>query len=568
MLTLSYYARPQEEKIQMNTRIPLLRLAPEIWKYQTLTKLFLIPLLAASRMIFPAFLADGYRAFFDGWLRTLFFSLLLLLFALYAFVDLNVKILYAGNMMDGEKEPVFSTLKKAVAAVPKCGFFAFFYMALLSALTAAAPILFHTPNLPPSAYLAYAAVALAFAVRGLTRIFGLHGVLLDGLTVREARRGAKALMKFRWRDFLSLNAAYGLSALSFLTLAGVLLFISPLSLGALFLPGRYTATTARSLMILALMLNAALVGALSLLATPCYVLRMTRLYRNFTKKASGAIPKRPGESHPALAALAFFYILEIAALSSQTAYRLDDYFPPLTQTRIIAHRGGGNRNAENTLSGLETAIALGAYGSEIDIQRTLDGHYIVNHDPTFRRLAGESRAPEEMTLEEVKALRYPVPTLEEMLDAARGRIRLFIELKGATADLQMCDDTVNMILERSMAEQTVVISFEHDLISYIEDNWPEIRTGCLTSLARRNPASYHCDYLGLEEVAATESMIRGAHAQGKKAFVWTPNDPDALERFLTADADAVITDNVAQALKTLDSLNRENDLGRILDAFR
>ena len=552
----------------MNTRIPLLRLAPEIWKCQTLTKLLLIPLLAAFRMAFPAFLSDGFRAFSESWLRTLFFSLFIVLFALCALVDLNVKILYAGSVMDGVKESFFTTLKRAVAGVPKCGFRAFLYMALLCALAAAAPTLFHTPNLPPWAYGAYAAIALAFAVRGLTRIFGLQGVLLDGLGVREARRNAKALLKFRGRDFLSLNASYCLSAFAFLTLAGVLLFVSPLSLGALLLPGRYAPTTARSLMVLALMLNAALVGGLSLLATPCYVLRTARLYRNFTRKSSGAIPKRPGESHPALAALAFFYVLEIAALSSQTAYRLDDYFPPLTQTRIIAHRGGGDRNAENTLSGLETAIALGAYGSEIDIQRTLDGHYIVNHDPTFRRLAGESRAPEEMTLAEVKALRYPVPTLEQMLDAARGRIRLFIELKGATADLQMCDDVVDMILGRGMEEQAVVISFEHNLISYIEDNWPEIRTGCLTSLARRNPASYRCDYLGLEEVAATESMIRGAHAQGKKAFVWTPNDPDALERFLTADADAVITDNVAQALKTLDSLNRENDLGRILDAFR
>lgn len=554
---------------QNRARIPLLRLAPEIWKLQTFTKLPLIPLLAAFRKIFPTFPDGGYRLFFGGRTGPLFFALFALLFAVCVSFDLNAKIFYAGNVADGQREPIVRTLRKALAGILKCGPGAFLYMALLSPTIAAAPILLHTDGLRESAYIAYLVFALMFAWFGLSRLFFLHGVLLDGLTRREARRHAKALRRLHWRKILRLNAEYGLSALAFLTLGTVLLCILPLSLGALFLPQRFSAATARSLMILILYLNGAVAGAFALLAGPRYFVRVAALYRQCAAGGGAfAIPERPGERHPALAAIAFFYILEIAALSSQTAYRFDALFPTLSDTRIIAHRGGGIENAENTLSGLETAIALGAYGSEIDIQRTLDGYYIVNHDPTFRRLAGEPRAPEEMTLEEVKALRYPVPTLEQMLNAAKGRIVLFIELKGATADRQMCDDTVSMILERNMTEQTVLISFEHDLISYVEDNWPEINTGCLTSLSRRNPAAYRCDYLGLEETAVTQSMIRAAHAQGMKVFVWTPNAPDAQEYLFMNGADAVITDNVAQAKRVLNSLNRETDLGRVLSAFR
>ncbi len=55
-------------------------------------------------------------------------------------------------------------------------------------------------------------------------------------------------------------------------------------------------------------------------------------------------------------------------------------FPEETDVKIIAHRGGGNEGNENTQSGLNAAWKAGAYGSEIDIQRTKDGYYVVNHD--------------------------------------------------------------------------------------------------------------------------------------------------------------------------------------------
>jgi glycerophosphoryl diester phosphodiesterase len=216
---------------------------------------------------------------------------------------------------------------------------------------------------------------------------------------------------------------------------------------------------------------------------------------------------------------------------------------------------------------LETAIALGATGSEIDIQRTKDGRYIVNHDETFERVAGDPRAPKNMTLAEIRELRYPVPTLEEMLEASRGRIWLFIELKGSTADKRMCNDAVRLIRARNMSEQTVIMSFNHNLIAYVEGRWPEMRTACLT-LEQEDAASLACDYIGVEAHAVTAPYIRAVHEQGKKLLVWTPNGAEAQEYFLISDADAVITDNVEQAFQIRDCLNRKNDLGRILSAFR
>lgn len=46
-------------------------------------------------------------------------------------------------------------------------------------------------------------------------------------------------------------------------------------------------------------------------------------------------------------------------------------------------------------AGLEAAIAQGAQWSEINVQRTKDGHYIIHHDATFKRLAGEPRTAQK-----------------------------------------------------------------------------------------------------------------------------------------------------------------------------
>ena len=545
----------------MKQRIPLLRFAPEMWKYQAFMKALLIPLLPLIRAaVLPALrLMDGERF---PWTSFLPIPFALIALAVYFSADLNVKILCAANALDGSSESLFSTVKRGFAAVPKCGPAAFAHMALVAPVLAAGTLLF-LRNATPFQFAAYVLFALIVAGVGVWRVFRPHAVLLDGLSVPEARQRAAALIRLRWRPVLRYHISYALSAFAYASLAGIALFVAPLSLGARILPARYGSATARSIMILVLFLNAAIVGAFALLASPRYVLGVTRIYRNVAD-----IPRRASERHPALAVLALLYVLEIAAISSQTARSLDELFPPPADTRIVAHRGGGNETAENTRSGLETAIAMGAYGSEIDVQRTLDGHYIINHDPTFRRLAGESRGPEEMTLEEIKSLPYPVPTLEEMLDAAKGRITLFIELKGGTADEQMCDAAARMILERDMLEETVLISFDYDLMKYAERTFPDIRTGYLTAFFDGDASYFPFDYVGLEENVATPEMIRAVHEQGKKLLVWTPDAPETQERLFMQQADAIITNNVAQAQRVFRSLNHENDLEKILAAFR
>ena len=248
----------------------------------------------------------------------------------------------------------------------------------------------------------------------------------------------------------------------------------------------------------------------------------------------------------------------------------DRLFPLETKTQIVAHRGGGNEGAENTVEGIETAYAAGAYGSEIDIQRTKDGAYVLLHDGNFERVAGDKRKPEEMTLKEIRKLNVDgeaVPTFEEALAASKGKLVLFTELKGDTADKQMADDAVKIIRENNMEAECVLISLKYDLIDYIETKYPDIQTGFLLFASFGATDKLNCDYLGVEEESATENTISAAHNQGKKLLVWTPNEKETQKHFLCSNADGLITDNVAQAVEVQQELTERSDLRRMVDCI-
>lgn len=308
-----------------------------------------------------------------------------------------------------------------------------------------------------------------------------------------------------------------------------------------------------------------------LFAIPLYLMKMTQLYYSYQQEEPFVIPERTKEQqHGFKRQLAVVLIIVIVGVIAVDVY-FDRVFPTESKVKIIAHRGGGNEGNENTLSGLETAWNAGAYGSEIDIQRTKDGYYIVNHDGTFKRVAGIDKKPEEMTLREVKKLSVngdPVPTYDEMLVASRGRIVLFTELKGKTADKKMADDAIRLIKSYSMEDEVVLVSLKYDLIDYIETNYPEMQTGFLTFASFGKTSNLNCDYIGLEEESATSDAISSIHDEGKKVLVWTANEEESQRHFLCTLADGLITDNVTQAIELSGELGDRSDLDRMVDRIK
>lgn len=110
-----------------------------------------------------------------------------------------------------------------------------------------------------------------------------------------------------------------------------------------------------------------------------------------------------------------------------------------TEKLVSGHRGASHLAPEDTVSGVFAAVALGADFVETDPRPTSDGHLVNLHDPTVDRTTDGTGDASDLTLAEIQALHVDttgltgdfacehVPTLQEILTAARGRIHVLID---------------------------------------------------------------------------------------------------------------------------------------------
>ncbi len=517
---------------------------------------------------------------FTHWQGYVIIFLVLLLVLSYIAIELNALLLYCSELMDTDKPSVWQCIKGGFAALKKyrCrhGILLILYAVFL------APILgfgfsisltgtFYIPRFimsviasKPLLLTAVIVVLLILTVFIILNCFILHGALLNGMTLGEAGAVSQKLVKRNWKNFIPEMLCFiGLTLLATAILAAVFSGLPLLIVSAL--PMKEPVLLFWEIFFCSLLL--AVLLFMILMGLSFLMIKLSVLYKKYQTDGAWHYREKEKKRHPFVIMAGILVLIVCVLFSGYGAAHFDEVFRTQITAEIIGHRAGGSDAPENTVKGIEVAYEFGAAGSEIDIQRTLDGYYVVNHDADFSRVAGVDKTPAEMTLAEVKELRVdgePVPTLEETLEAARDKVVLFVELKGDTADEQMADDAARIIKEMGMEDQTVLISLKYDLLEYIERKYPEMLTGYLAFISFGRIEDTPFDYLALEEEISTDDTIRAIHDKGKMIMVWTVNEEDDIEYFMTGDADAIITDSVKLAGEIKEKLSERDPLEIIL----
>lgn len=111
--------------------------------------------------------------------------------------------------------------------------------------------------------------------------------------------------------------------------------------------------------------------------------------------------------------------------------------PSQGEVFIASHRGDWRNFAENSLPGIESCIQMGVPIVEVDVRKTRDGHFILMHDASVDRTTTGKGLVEDLTLEEIRnfhlrngiqrATEWRVPTLEEALNMAKGKVLLNLD---------------------------------------------------------------------------------------------------------------------------------------------
>ncbi len=227
---------------------------------------------------------------------------------------------------------------------------------------------------------------------------------------------------------------------------------------------------------------------------------------------------------------------------------------------VTAHRGVSRHAPENTLAAIQMAIEICADFAEIDIHLTSDGIPVLVHDEDFQRLAADPRRPGEMTLEQVRKLdvgaRFNpsfagerVPTLEEVIDLARGKLKLNIELKPTKSDReQLAAAVAELIHAKQFEADCFVTSLDRKSVQEVRRRNPKLRTGAIVSAAVGDIARLDVDVLSVRTGLITETMLDRAHAAGRQVHAWTVDDPTEMARLIDRCVDGIITNDPAAAI--------------------
>jgi glycerophosphoryl diester phosphodiesterase len=242
---------------------------------------------------------------------------------------------------------------------------------------------------------------------------------------------------------------------------------------------------------------------------------------------------------------------------------------------VIAHRGASGRAPENTLEAVEFAIEDGADWVEIDVQETSDGEIVVVHDRDFMKLAGENLSVANGSLQQVRAVDVGawygsdfvgarVPTLAEVLNAAKGKSGVIIELKYYGLDVQLEQRVVDIVEQVGMSDSVMIMSLSLDGIRKMQALRPEWTYGLLVAQSAGNLATIDVDFLAVSSRIATTQLMRRAVKAGKPVYVWTVNDPVSISRMLSLGVDGIITDEPALAREVLLDRSEMNSVERLL----
>ncbi len=208
---------------------------------------------------------------------------------------------------------------------------------------------------------------------------------------------------------------------------------------------------------------------------------------------------------------------------------------------VVGHRCAAGEAVENTLGALEKALKAGVDVVEVDVQVTADGVPILSHDENLRRVAGVDLDVRRARWEEVARVELPggerVPRLDEFLEAIRGRVPAFIEVKHP-------EDT-GVVLERleGYREWVAVISFHDEPVA------EAVRRGFVAGLIYARPPGRIVDAkrLGASIVLpryqlATVKAVAFAHRLGLKVVAWTVNSEQVAVELYRRGVDAIATD--------------------------
>ena len=225
------------------------------------------------------------------------------------------------------------------------------------------------------------------------------------------------------------------------------------------------------------------------------------------------------------------------------------------------------------MAAFERAVELGVDALELDVHVTRDGHLIVAHDDTARRMAAVAAAWGELDLAEARRLDVgwgflapdgtrpfagrgiAVPALEEVIEAFP-RVRLNVDIKRGDRAIEAA---LELVRRRKAEDRITLASFHFGTLIAVRRRGyggeTSLSRGEIASLIsmpallwRQMPFTGTAAQVPVSQGAISfdrQPFIAKCHSLGLRVDFWTVDDANTAQRLLALGADGIMTNDPA-----------------------
>jgi len=218
---------------------------------------------------------------------------------------------------------------------------------------------------------------------------------------------------------------------------------------------------------------------------------------------------------------------------------------------VIAHKGVSHLHATaNVIGNLKKVSQAQPDYIEIDIQRTVDGVYVLSHDSKVTDKGGKRFTIKETKWSVLKQLTlvdgkkdFNLSTFDEYLRLANHyHQKLLVELK-------ISDTITNQQLKAFTTKYKTRLKENHAEIQSLNQNalkrvskYIKIRTGLLSPVKNTIDSAKNNDFYSIEYSNVNTTMVREIDKQNKDLYIWTVNRPEDVASGYVLGVRGFITD--------------------------
>lgn len=190
------------------------------------------------------------------------------------------------------------------------------------------------------------------------------------------------------------------------------------------------------------------------------------------------------------------------------------------------------------------------------------------HDGNTLRTTGHFGIINRMTLSDLKELDCgegeKIPTLEEVIEVVKGKIRINCEIKARG----FAEKIIKILKESDMVDATIISSFKHDVLLKIQKLDAQIklasleptRTGWIkswTSRKRMLNAAIKNNFYAINPFykLVNFKLVNSAHKNNIKIFPWTVDSELMIKKLIEIGVDGIITNDISKAQEVLNHIS-------------